>query len=95
MVMGETSDKSSNFDVGIERMIFDELICKEILKDRLGSADAKGAFGALLELGEAALHPVQKLKGARNVLKHKFAPLLRELHALMHAVEERRAELIF
>ena len=65
------------------------------MEDRLGSADAKGAFGALFELGEAAFDAVQELKGARNVLKDEFAPLLCEFHPLMHAVEKRRAELIF
>ena len=76
-------------------MISDELIGEDVLEDRLGSADAQRTFGALFEFGEAAFHPVQELKGARNVLKDEFAPLLGEFHALMHAVEKRRAELVF
>ena len=92
---GRDVGQELELDIGIELVIFDELIGKNVLEDGLGRADAQRSRRALPEFGKAAFHPVQKLQRARHIFKDEFAALLGELHPLVDPIEERGAELVF
>ncbi len=83
-----------DFDLRIEFVVLDDFFGQNILKNRFRRADPKRTRGALRDFGELVFGVAQKLQRFGYVAENELAALRGKFHALVHAVEERRAELM-